>query len=148
MSGLILVKPFKILNVSIRSLCKWQAYNEGSYSICNLSSYGNLNISPISFVSLCCTHSSPPSSKVTKLECSIQGEGEHKFCIYKKGSDCWFIYLKVLLIRPRDLNTLEVALWHCNDELRVLVHHMPKSFSSMSYLKQFFHHQIHLSKYN
>ena len=57
MSGLILVKPFKILSVSIRSPRKWWAYNEGSCSICNLSSYDNLDMTPVSFVVLCCTFS-------------------------------------------------------------------------------------------
>ena len=88
MSGLILVKPFKILNVSSRSLHKPRAYNEGSCSSCNLSSYGNLDISPISFVLyvvLSPTHPCSPLSKVIKLECNIQGKGKHKFCT--KGSD-------------------------------------------------------------
>ena len=45
------------------------------------------------------------------------------------------IYLKVLLIRLRDLIALEVALWDCNNGLRVLVQQMPKSFSSVVFSK-------------
>ena len=57
------------------------------------------------------------------------------YVLYRNGKDCKVIYLKVLLIRPRDLIALEVALWHCRDGLRVLEHHIPKSFSSVVFSK-------------
>ena len=69
---------------------------------------------------------------MTKLEHNIQGEGEHKFCTKKAVIvDLYNNYLKVLLIKPRDLIALEVALWNCSDGLRVLVDQIPKSFSSV-----------------
>ena len=62
MSTLMLEKPFKILNVSIRSPCKRRTYSKGRCRVFNLSLYDNLDISLISLVDLCCTFSSSSMS--------------------------------------------------------------------------------------
>ena len=57
-SGLVSVKLFKILKVSVKLPHNLQAHNEGRCNIFNLSSYGKQDISLTSgFVDLCCTFS-------------------------------------------------------------------------------------------
>ena len=62
--GLVPVKPFRIVKVSIKSPRNLRAYNEGRYNIFNLSSYGKHDISLTGFVDLCCTFSSSSMSLI------------------------------------------------------------------------------------